>query len=216
MIPLSFGTERKRLRLLCIGAHSDDIELGCGATLLRCMEEYERIEITWCVLGAVGQRAVEAEQSANALLEGAAELRIVLGDFQDAYFPADFRRIKDFIANVRRDSEVDLVLTHQLEDRHQDHRLVAELTWQAWRDHLILEYEIPKYEGGLGQPNLYVPVDEEIVGRKVRHLLEHFGSQLSKPWFTAETFLAHLRLRGVEAGPSVAWAEAFHLRKCVL
>ncbi len=143
-------------------------------------------------------------------------LRLVLGDFEDAWMPAEWRRAKDFLAEVRRSAEVDVVLTHRLEDRHQDHRLLAEIAWQCWRDHLILEYEIPKYEGDLGQPNVYVPLPEPIARRKLDHLMRHFGSQRSKDWFSEDTFAGLMRLRGLESHAPSGLAEAYLARKLIL
>jgi LmbE family N-acetylglucosaminyl deacetylase len=216
MLPLTIGTDRKSLRVLCLGAHSDDIEIGCAGTLLRWIDEYEHVEFTWAVLSAAGERVEEARRSAKSLLHGAAAVEIVLGDLEDAHMPADFRRAKAFIADLRCRTEADIVLTHSLDDRHQDHRLIAELTWQSWRNHLILEYEIPKYEGDLGRPNVFVPLAKAIAERKVNHLLEHFGSQRSKDWFSEGTFLGLMHLRGVECRSPSGFAEAFMSRKAVL
>jgi LmbE family N-acetylglucosaminyl deacetylase len=180
MLPLELGLDRGPLRVLCLGAHSDDIEIGCAGTLLRWIAEHEEVHVTWVVFSAAGLRAVEARRSARALMRGAVTLDLVLGDFLDAHLPAEFARAKAFVGDVGKRTVPDVVLTHRLEDRHQDHRLVAELTSQTWRDHLILEYEIPKYEGDLGQPNLFVPLPDAIASRKVRHLLKHFGTQRSK------------------------------------
>jgi len=204
------------LRVLCLGAHSDDIEIGCAGTLLRWMEEFDRIEVLWVVFAAEGERADEARRSAQALLQGAAAFEMVLGDFADSRMPAEFVRAKAFVAGVRDRMKPDIVLTHRLEDRHQDHRMVAELTWQTWRDHLILEYEIPKYEGDLGQPNMFVPLVAQHRERKIAHLLEHFGTQRPKDWFTAETFDAVMRLRGIECRAPSGYAEGFHVRKLTL
>lgn len=215
MLPLQPGSDRAHLRVLCLGAHSDDIEIGCAATLLRWMREYESVEVAWAVFSAGGARGDEARASARELLQPATAVDIALGDFQDAHLPADFARAKAFIAGLRQRIDPDVVLTHRLDDRHQDHRLVAELTWQTWRNHLVLEYEIPKYEGDLGQPNLYVPVSAEIAGLKTRHLSRHFGSQRSKDWFSDETFLALMRLRGLECRAPSGLAEAFVARKMV-
>jgi len=215
MLPLKLGAARRHLRVLCIGAHSDDIEIGCAGTLLRWLGDYERLDVTWCVLSAAGERGVEARRSARALLKRATS-RLVLGEFEDACLPAEFRRAKAFFAGLRSQGEFDVVFTHCLHDRHQDHRMVAELTWQAWRDHLVLEYEIPKYEGDLGQPNLFVTLPARLARRKVEHLIKHFGSQRSKSWFSAATFEALMRLRGVEARADTGWAEGFYMRKATL
>ena len=216
MTPLTLGSDRRRLRVLCLGAHSDDIEIGCGGTLLRWLDEYERVELVWAVFCADPARAEEARRSAESLLDRAASRELALGDFRDAHLPAAFGAAKEFVAALRDRFSPDVVLTHRLEDRHQDHRTVGELTWQTWRDSLILEYEIPKYEGDLGQPNLYVALTTGQRDRKVAHLLEHFGSQRSKSWFSAETFDALMRLRGIECRATDGFAEAFHVRKAVL
>lgn len=216
MLPLRLGPDRSRLRVLCLGAHADDIEIGCAGTLLRWMREFDRVEVGWAVFSASGARGDEARASAEDLLRPAASTEIVLGDFRDAHLPADFARAKAFVAALRQRIDPDVVLTHRLDDRHQDHRLVAELAWQHWRDHLILEYEVPKYEGDLGQVNMYLPVSRDDAAAKTRHLAHHFGSQRSKDWFDDETFLALMRLRGLECRSPSGLAEAFLARKTVL
>ena len=216
MLNLKLGTDRTPLRVLCLGAHSDDIEIGCAGTLLRWLAEHERVDVTWAVFSGGGTRGEEARASAESLLDGASGRRIVLGDFKDAHLPADFARAKEFTQALRAHGEPDVVFTHRLEDAHQDHRLVAELTWQTWRDQLILEYEIPKYEGDLGRPNLFAPLPEPIAQRKLDHLATHFGSQRPKDWFRPETFSSLMRLRGVECRAPSGWAEGFHARKAIL
>jgi LmbE family N-acetylglucosaminyl deacetylase len=217
MRPLQLGASHEALGVLCLGAHSDDIEIGCGGTLLRWLGEYAQLNVTWAVASAVGDRAVEARRSARALLKGATRLDLVLGDLPDAHLPAHYGRAKAWLREVAHVCpQPDVILTHRLEDRHQDHRLLAELTAQTWRDHLVLAYEIPKYEGDLGQPALFVPLPRRIAERKTRHLLKHFASQRGKDWFTASTFEALMRLRGVECRAPEGWAEAFHVRKAVL
>lgn len=216
MLPLQIGSDHKQLRVLCLGAHSDDIEVGCAGTLLRWLREYRRVDVTWVVLSAPDGRAEEGKRSARSLLRGAARVDLIFGEFPDAHLPADFARAKTFLTGLRRRTRPDVVLTHRLEDRHQDHRMVAELTWQSWRDHLILEYEVPKYEGDLGQPNLFVPLSRAIGNRKVAHLIKHFGSQRSKHWFNADTFLGLMHVRGVECRSSSGLAEGFYVRKAVI
>lgn len=216
MLQLRLPDKSEPLDVLCLGAHSDDIEIGCAATLLSLVERGYRMRVTWAVLSATDERAEEAGRSADALLGQAAELRIHLGTFRDAYFPADFAGLKDHMAELRRQTNPDLIFTHSLDDRHQDHRLVSELTWQAWRDHLILEYAVPKYEGDLSRPNLFVPVSRATAQAKVDHLLAHFGSQRSKDWFSGDTFHGLMRLRGVECRADDGLAEAFVARKLVL
>ncbi len=204
------------LRLLCIGAHSDDIEIGCGGAILGWLKTVPEVEITWVVLNGSAKRGTEARRSAKALLKQAARSRIVLGSFRDGFLPAQYAKAKEFFQNIKCDHEPDIVLTHYLHDRHQDHRLVAELTWNTWRNHLILEYEIPKYEGDLTQPNVYIPIAEELAIGKVEHLEHHFSSQRNKDWFRADNFLALMRIRGIECRAPSGYAEAFHARKIVL
>jgi LmbE family N-acetylglucosaminyl deacetylase len=216
MLSLNPAAGRGRLDLLCLGAHSDDIEIGCGGAVLRWLAEVPEVHVTWVVLSAPGERADEARRSAQALLKGAASAEVVIGDFTDAHFPSETARLKAFLSDIARRTPADVVLTHRLEDRHQDHRTVGELTWQTWRDHLVLEYEIPKYEGDLGQPNVYVPLPAEIAQRKVQHLMAHFGTQRSKGWFTEATFQGLMALRGIECRAPSGQAEAFHARKVVL
>lgn len=213
MIPLTPRGADGGLRVLLLGAHSDDIEIGCAGTLLRWLDEYPSLEVLWVVFSAVEQREGEARQSAQRLLAGAARSKVIVGNLTDGRFPAEFDRAKDFASGLRAEFEPDVIFTHRLEDRHQDHRVVAELTWQTWRDHLILEYEIPKYEGDLGQPNVYVPISEAHRDRKLQHLNEHFATQRSKDWFRDETFDAMMRLRAIECRAPSGFAEAFHARK---
>ena len=216
MLSLNPATGRDRLHLLCLGAHSDDIEIGCGGAVLRWLAEVPQFHVTWVVLNAPGVRADEARRSAETLLAGASSVEVVVGDFTDAHFPSETARLKTFLSDIARRTTADVVLTHRLEDRHQDHRTVGELTWQTWRDHLILEYEIPKYEGDLGQPNVYVPLPADTAQRKVQHLMQHFGTQRSKGWFTEATFQGLMALRGIECRAPSGQAEAFHARKVVL
>ena len=216
MLPLDFRIGRRRtFRVLCLGAHSDDIEIGCGGTILRLLKERTPIDVTWAVLSAEGPRAAEADASARALLRRASSSKVVLGDLPDSHFPAQFARAKALIGDLARKTQPDLIFTHRLDDRHQDHRLVGELTWQTWRDHLIMEYEIPKYEGDLGQPNVFVPLTKENARRKVAHLFKYFSSQRSKTWFDPDTFRGLMRLRGIECRAASGSAEAFHVRKAV-
>lgn len=216
MLPLQLAKTGEPLRVLCLGAHADDIEIGCAGTLLRWLSEHERVAVTWVVFSAEGERGAEVRRSARALLRRADSLDIVLGDLPDARMPGEFDRAKALVAAVAVRCKPDVVLTHRLEDRHQDHRLVAELTWQTWRNQLILEYEIPKYEGDLGHPNLYVPLPASVAARKLRHLMAHFGSQRSKDWFRPATFEGLMSLRGIECRAASGQAEAFHLRKAVI
>ena len=203
-------------RLLAIGAHADDIEIGCGATILRLVAEHPGLAVDWLVLSGHGDRAGEAADSAAAFLAGAGATRVMVEGFRDGFFPYDGGAVKERFERLKAEVAPDLVLTHRLEDRHQDHRLVAELTWNTFRDHLILEYEIPKYEGDLGRPNLYVPVGQEHGERKVELLRKCFPSQAGRSWWSDDTFWATLRLRGIECNAPGRYAEAFQARKLVL
>jgi LmbE family N-acetylglucosaminyl deacetylase len=204
------------LRVLAVGAHSDDIEIGCSGTLLRLVEQGLVSELWWVVLsGANHMRRAEAKSSAEALLEGVPH-RIILKEYADGYFPYDGREIKEFFEELKRDFTPDVVFTHQRHDLHQDHRFTCEVTWNTFRDHLILEYEIPKYDGDMGSPNLFVPLDETLCSRKVSHLFDHFQSQVPKAWFKEDLFSGLLRLRGMECQSPTSYAEAFYCRKAVL
>jgi len=203
------------LRVLCLGAHSDDLEIGCGGTMLWLARRYAPLSVDWVVLGADDAvRRAEAEAGAGAILAGAAERHVRIERFRDGFFPFVGAEIKEYFAALARDVAPDLVLTHQRHDLHQDHRLVAELTWQTFRRALVLEYEIPKWDGDLGAPSVYVPLPEDVVEAKLRILTATFASQRTKQWFDPETFRGLLRIRGVEAG--APYAEAFYGRKLVL
>lgn len=212
----------KELRLeefknvLCLGAHSDDIEIGCGATLLQLAQRYSGLRVYWFVFSARGVRAREAKQSARDFLRGTRSPQICTANFKESYFPSQWPAIKDAFENVRRRFEPELVLTHFREDRHQDHRVLSDLAWNTFRNHLILEYEIPKYDADLGVPNLYIPISRETAEQKVALLRRHFQSQTQRHWFTADTFFALLRLRGIECASPTQYAEAFHCRKLTL
>jgi LmbE family N-acetylglucosaminyl deacetylase len=211
--PLTSGVER----VLCLGAHADDIEIGCGGAVLKLLDAaVGRVSVDWVVLSASDGRGQEATRSAEAFLRNAKEFNVVVEKFRMSYFPYVGAEVKDAFERIAADVAPDLVFTHSRDDLHQDHRLVAELTWNTWRDHLILEYEIPKYDGDLGRPNVFVHLDRLQCDRKVELLLEHFPSQRGKPWFTEDTFRALLRLRGVEARAPSGFAEAFIGRKLVL
>ena len=200
-------------KVLCLGAHSDDIEIGCGATLLRLIQEQPGLQIHWFVFSASGNRAREARQSAGEFLRGTRRPKIRIAHFKESYFPGQWPAIKNAFEDVKLQFEPELVLTHHREDRHQDHRVLSDLAWNTFRNQLVLEYEIPKYDGDLGAPNVFIPVSREIGGRKVAALLRHFQSQTHKHWFTADTFWALLRLRGVECASPTGFAEAFYGRK---
>jgi LmbE family N-acetylglucosaminyl deacetylase len=217
MLPFQLGrADGGQLRLLAIGAHSDDIEIGCAATILKLIEDGALSEVWWIVLTGETNRAAEAVASADALLADVPHKRVILKDFRDGYFPYDGADIKTFFEELKREISPDLIFTHQRSDLHQDHRVTCELTWNTFRDHLILEYEIPKYDGDMSVPNLFVSLDESQHRRKLDHLLTHFGSQLGKRWFDEQLFSGLMRLRGMECNSSSSYAEAFHCRKTVL
>lgn len=216
MFPLQFSALKRPLRVLCLGAHSDDIEIGCGGTMLRLTAEIPALEVCWVVLSARGQRKKEAMASANRFLLAAGRKHIVVKQFKESFFPYVGDKIKAYFEQLKRKFEPDLILTHYRHDLHQDHRVVSDLTWNTFRDHLIWEYEIPKYDGDMGAPNVFSPLSQEVCGKKIKLLMEGFGSQRSRRWFTDDTFWALLRLRGVEAGTCGRYAEAFYLRKMVV
>jgi LmbE family N-acetylglucosaminyl deacetylase len=209
--------EAPRLRsVLALGSHSDDIEIGCGATLLALTRARPEIEVTWVVLGAEGKREREARASAEAFMGAATRSEVVVHGFRDGFFPYIGGELKDVFEELKSRLDPDLILTHARRDLHQDHRLVCELTWNTWRNHLILEYEIPKYDGDLGTPNVFVPVSEEIAREKVRLVLDSFESQTEKHWFDEQLFLGLMRVRGMEGRSASGYAEAFTCRKLSL
>jgi LmbE family N-acetylglucosaminyl deacetylase len=207
---------RRATRILCLGAHCDDIEIGCGGTLLKLLARGGSFEVTWVVFSAEAARAAELRASAARFLRGAKRTRLVTHGFRDAYFPAQYGPLKDSFAALKRLPDPDLIFTHQCAEHHQDHRLIGELTWNTFRAHLVLEYEIPKYEGQLATPNAYVALNRREVAAKTRALLASYPSQRRKRWFSAETFEAQMRLRGIEAGCTSGWAEGFCARKLTL
>jgi LmbE family N-acetylglucosaminyl deacetylase len=216
MIQMRFGlSSGKPLVILCLGAHSDDIEIGCGGTILRLCAEHPNCEIHWVVFSGAGDRALEAEGSARTFA-GQQLKRLSLKQFRDGFMPYTGLELKEFFEAELKQTSPDLIFTHQRHDLHQDHRLISELTLNTFRNHLILEYEIPKYDGDLGQPTIYVPFQNGEQIRKVENLLKMFPSQRSKHWFDEKTFLALMRLRGMECNASSGHAEAFYARKLVI
>jgi len=214
--PLQLAAPGERLSVLCLGAHSDDVEIGAGATILGMQERGIRLHVHWCVLSAAGERESEARASASDFMAEAASAVVEIQAFKDSYFPEQGDAIKSWFAGLRERVDPDLIFTHRRGDAHQDHRQVCRLTWNTFRDHCILEYEIPKWDGDIGQPNLYVPVSARAIQRKIELLSSHFGSQRSKQWFDAETFLGLARLRGMECRAPDRYAEAFVGRKLIL
>ena len=202
--------------VLCLGAHSDDIEIGCGGTLLRMLRANLGLTVSWIVLSGGGGRTQEARRSAQLFLRNSAASKLLTKRFQTSYFPFQGAKIKVFFESLKRLPSPDVVFTHYREDRHQDHRLVSDLTWNTFRDHFILEYEVPKFDGDLGQPNVFVPLEEKICLEKTDNLCRIFQTQNNKHWFSADTFLGLMRLRGIECASVTRYAEAFYARKLVL
>ena len=211
MLELGFETSPKTI--LCLGAHSDDIEIGCGATLLKLVEKYDNIHIKWIVFSARGQRAIEAQKSAKLFLKGVESKDIEVKSFKDGFFPYDGKEIKLYFEELKTNIKPDIIFTHYRHDLHQDHRLICELTWNTFRNHLVFEYEIPKFDGDLGSPNFFFHVTKEQCNRKVQFLMSAFESQKSKHWFSEELFQALLRIRGMESSSPSDFAEAFYCRK---
>jgi LmbE family N-acetylglucosaminyl deacetylase len=200
-------------RILALGAHPDDIEIGCGGTILRLVAEHSSLEVSWVVFSSTPERAAEARASAAAFLAGVRTTKVVIRDYRDGFLPYSGSAVKDEFEALKREFSPDLVFTHYREDRHQDHRLISDLTWNTWRDHFILEYEIPKYDGDFGSPNFFASLPTLTLDRKIGLLLEHFPSQGGKPWFTADLFRAVARIRGMESAAPGGFAEGFYARK---
>lgn len=204
------------LRILCLGAHCDDIEIGCGATLMHLANHAHDVAVRWAVFSGNDIRHEEARASAAEFLQGVPDRAIDLKNFRESFFPTQRGEIKEEFERLRARFDPNIVFTHFKNDDHQDHRLIAELTWNTFRDHLILEYEIPKFEDDLGKPNVFFPVERETVVRKVEALRRHYRSQRQRSWFTDDTFMGLMRIRGVNANAPSGFAEAFHCRKLLV
>jgi LmbE family N-acetylglucosaminyl deacetylase len=212
-LPLDGGSPPQ---ILCLGAHSDDIEIGCGGTILRLARQYPHCVLHWVVFSAIGVREAEARRGAGLFAGGSAIKGPLLKAFQDGFMPFVGAEVKAVFEELKQAVAPSLIFTHNRKDAHQDHRLLSELTWNTFRDHLILEYEIPKYDGDMGRPSVFVPLESEVCERKVTYLMDTFQSQLSKPWFRRDTFLSLMRLRGMECNAPSGYAEAFYCRKLML
>lgn len=206
---------RDPFTILCLGAHSDDIEIGCGGTLLHLRQRGIKLRFHWVVFSALGRRGEEARKAADLFTAGHKK-EIVLKKYRDGFLPYCGASVKDFFEELKGVVNPDLIFTHWRDDAHQDHRVICELTWNTFRNHPILEYEIPKYDGDMGRPNIFFPLDEQAYREKIDNLWEVFESQRVKPWFRRETFLALMRLRGMESNAPTGYAEAFHCRKLVM
>jgi LmbE family N-acetylglucosaminyl deacetylase len=216
MLKFQLGIGKNQpLQILCLGAHSDDIEIGCGGTILKLVEEHKNVEVHWVVFGANGQRRIEATKSATLFSNEAKRKKVVINNFKDGFFPYIGKEIKTFFEKLKKRVSPDIIFTHYRNDLHQDHRLISELTWNTYRDHLILEYEIPKYDGDLGSPNFFVHLSTSPCEKKVDYILKSFRSQRENHWFTRETFFSILRLRGIESNAPEKYAEGFYCRKMV-
>ena len=202
------------LKILCLGAHCDDIEIGCGGTILRLLSAHPRAEVLWVVFCSTDERAKEARECAEEFLRSSAHQRILISKFRDGFLPYDGPRAKEHFEELKKEFDPHIIFTHYLQDRHQDHRLISDLTWNTWRNHFILEYEIPKYDGDLGSPNIFVELDETVMTTKVDAIQRCYKSQKSKHWFESDVFLGIARLRGLESASKSA--EAFYCRKAAL
>lgn len=206
----------EQLKVLCLGAHSDDIEIGCGGSVLKLLGHGRPVSAYWVVLGALGARREEAQESAKRFLKGAQQQTVVVKGFKDGFFPYVGGEIKEYFEELKHQVSPDVIFTHYRHDLHQDHRLVSELTSNTFRDHIVLEYEIIKYDGDLGSPNLFVHLSSEQARGKVRYILELFKTQRSQAWFTENAFMSIMRIRGLESNAPEEWAEGFYCRKAVL
>ena len=216
MIKLELSEIPSPFRILAIGCHADDIEIGCGGTILRLIASFPSVEVCWVVLSAHGDRVDEVQASAEAFLDGIERRQVIVRDFRDGFLPYSGGDVKQFFEDLKPVITPDLIFTHYGKDLHQDHRLASELTWNTFRDHFILEYEVPKYDGDLGSPNVFVHLDEALVQRKIENLLTFFQTQRDRRWFTEDLFMSILRLRGMESNSPDRYAEGFYGRKVVL
>jgi LmbE family N-acetylglucosaminyl deacetylase len=216
MLPLNLPEDPAApLKLLFLGAHSDDIEIGCGGTVLKLLASRSNVDVMWVVFSSSEQREREARTSSSLFL-GQAKQNVIVRKFRDGFFPYQGTEIKEFFEELKKKVNPDLIFTHYRDDRHQDHRTISDLTWNTWRQHLILEYEVPKYDGDLSSPNCFVPLDGNTCARKIKYICDVFQSEANKAWLTEDTFRAMLRLRGVECAAPDQYAEAFYSRKFVL
>lgn len=216
MMQVNFQKEdSSEFKLLCLGAHCDDIEIGCGGTLLKLIDKYENIIVYWVVFASNEQRMQEAHTSANLFLKEVKTKKVVIKNFRDGFLNFQGMEVKECFEQLKQEFSPDIIFTHYRDDRHQDHRLISDLTWNTFRNHFILEYEIPKYDGDLGIPNFFTHLDEALCRRKIQYILDAFITQNSKQWFTEETFRSLLRIRGIESNSPSKYAEAFYSRKAV-
>src|SRR5690242_19467713 len=216
MLRLTFENVRRPLQILCLGSHSDDIEIGCGGTILELLRTRRNIHVNWIVFSSGADREREARRSAALFLKGAAKRSVEVLNFRNSFFPFEGVKIKEYFEDLKARMSPDLIFTHARHDLHQDHRILNQFTWNTWRNHFILEYEIPKYDGDLGSPDFFVPFDRRISRRKIRYLMTCFVTQRNKQWFTEDTFLSMMRIRGIESNSLGRFAEGFYSRKVLL
>ena len=216
MLKFRFFTKDSELKILCLGSHPDDIEIGCGGTILKLIDEVDKIQFYWTVFSGGEERSKEAHQSADNFLVDIQSKKIDIQNFKESYFPFIGSDIKNYFEELKKVFIPDIIFTHHRNDAHQDHRLISDLTWNTFRDNYILEYEVPKYDGDLGHPNLFVHLNDRFVQKKINYILDIFKTQKEKKWFTEETFRSILRIRGIESNSPSKYAEAFHCRKIVL
>ncbi|HKZ65995.1 MAG TPA: PIG-L deacetylase family protein [Chitinophagaceae bacterium] len=216
MLNFPFITKKSGYSILCMGAHCDDIEIGCGGSLLNLLETHPVDFVQWVVFASDEERKQEAITSANAFLKNAKEKEILVFDYRDAFLNYSGMEIKEKFESIKKEIDPDLIFTHYRDDRHQDHKLLSDFTWNTFRQHLILEYEIPKFDGDLGMPNFFVRLNEEQANKKTQIIMDSFKSQAGKHWFDKETFQALMRIRGMESACMTKYAEAFYARKMIL
>lgn len=215
MLTLNVGKRATEgLTVLCLGAHSDDIEIGCGGTVLELAAAFPKLKFHWVVFSASGDRNKEAAKAAELFTSGC-EKQVILKNYRDGFLPYSGAEVKDFFEEIKAQVNPDIIFTHWHRDAHQDHRMISRLSSSTFRDHLILEYEIPKYDGDMGRPNLFVPLEAPLCEKKIDYLFEAFESQRAKRWFDRNTFLGLMRIRGMESNAPSGYAEAFHARKAV-
>jgi LmbE family N-acetylglucosaminyl deacetylase len=215
MLSLKLNGHPDGLRILYLGAHCDDIEIGCGGTIMRLNEEYTIQHVKWVVFTSTDIRAEEARKGADYFLQKCNKKEVVIKNFRDGFLPYEGEKVKNAFEELKSFNP-DIVFTHYRHDRHQDHRVVCDLTWNTFRDHLIFEYEIPKYDGDLGNPNCFVPLEATVAEKKVQAIIEIYGSQGSKQWFDKETFFSLLRIRGMESAAKTRYSEAFYTNKFMI
>ena len=215
MLPFKLSERKEGIRILLLGAHCDDIEIGCGGTVMRLLKEYKVDTVKWVIFTSNQVRREEAKECADVFLEGASKKDIVIHDFNDGYLPFVGSEVKKHFEDLKAFNP-DVIFTHARHDRHQDHKTLAETTWNTFRDHTILEYEIPKYEGDLGHPNVFVTIPEPVAKRKADNIVNGYPSQANKQWFDRETFLSLMRIRGIESASTTKYAEAFYMSKVVM